>query len=60
MPLGNNVEIWDEEEQDYGGLDSAEWEDHEFEDDEDDEDPWDEDFKPDYGTTVNRKRLRIN
>ncbi len=64
MPLGNNVEKWDEEEQDWGGLDAGKWEPFLY------KDPMDEieelkeiendDLELNFGTIVKRKRLKGN
>lgn len=62
MPLGNNVERWDEEEQDDEGLDSGKWKSSQYkntlDESEDLDEIEDDDLEPDFGTTVNRKRLR--
>jgi len=64
MPLGNNVEKWDEEEQDYGGLDARKWERFLYKDPMDElmelEEIENDDLELNFGTTVNRKRLKEN
>jgi hypothetical protein len=64
MPLENKVEIWDEEEQDWGGLDVRKWEPFLYKDPMDElmelEEIENDDLELNFSTTVNRKRLKEN